>query len=85
MLPFLREWEQGMTKAFKPESAGIERRNTLRDIAEQYRTDVVGVRSRFLAGLELPPAEFINDQLKRQGASWRVGKVAGGKCDFIDV
>jgi hypothetical protein len=74
------------TKTFaRPESAGIDRRSVLRDIAEQYRTDVVGVRSRFLAGMELPPAEFINDELQRQGASWRVGKVAGGKCDFIEV
>jgi hypothetical protein len=74
------------TKIFsKPESAGGDRRNTLHDIAERYRTDVVGVRSRFLAGVELPPAEFINDELQRQGASWRVGKVAGSKCDFIEV
>ena len=68
-----------------PEASRIDRRTVLRDIAEQYRTDVVGVRSRFLAGLDLPPAEFINDELQRQGASWRVGRVAGGKCDFIEV
>jgi hypothetical protein len=68
-----------------PEAFRVDRRTVLRDIAEQYRTDVVGVRSRFLAGLDLPPAEFINDELQRQGASWRVGRVAGGKCDFIEV
>jgi hypothetical protein len=71
--------------SIKPESAGSERRDVLRNIAEQYRTDVVGVRSRFLAGMELPPAEFINDELQRQGVSWRVGKVVGGKCEFVDV
>jgi hypothetical protein len=74
------------TKVFtKPEPVGIERRNVLRDITEQYLTNVVGVRSRFLADLELPPAEFINDELQRQGALWRVGKVAGRKCDFIEI
>jgi hypothetical protein len=69
----------------RPEPAGSDRRDVLRGIAEQYRTDVVGVRSRFLAGMDLPPAEFINDELQRQGASWRVGKVAGGKCEFVEV
>ena len=74
-----------MTKVFKAEVTGIDRRAMLHDIAEQYRADVVGVRSRFLAGVELPPAEFINGELQRQGVSWRVGKVAGSKCDFIEV
>ncbi len=74
----------------KPELAGveslrIERRNTLREITEQYLDTVVGVRSRFVADLELAPAEFINGELQRQGASWRVGKVAGRKCDFIEI
>jgi hypothetical protein len=73
------------TRTSGPEASRVDRRTVLRDIAEQYRTDVVGVRSRFLAGLDLPPAEFINDELQRQGASWRVGRVAGGKCDFIEV
>jgi hypothetical protein len=63
----------------------VQRRAVLNDITEQYSETVVGIRGRFLFGRGLPPADFINTELERLGASWRVRNVAGERCEFVDI
>ncbi len=54
-----------------------ERQGVLEDIRARYMDEVVGVRGRF--GVQLtPPAEFVNAQLERLGADWRVTPAARG-------
>ena len=71
------------SKAPQPDYA--IRRAVLDDIRSQYLTNVVGVRSRFAAGIGLPPADYINQELMRLGLSWRVGAVHGGRCEFRNI
>lgn len=47
-------------------------REVLAEIEDHFRSTVVGVKSRFLAGLHRAPADFINDELQRRGEAWRV-------------
>jgi hypothetical protein len=71
--------------AKRADDTWAQRRAVLSDITEQYSETVVGIRGRFLVGHGLPPAEFINTELERMGAGWRVRNVAGEKCEFVDL
>jgi hypothetical protein len=53
-------------------SSQAARRRLLEDIADYYRETVVGVRSRFMAGMAQPPLAFVNRELERRGEGWRV-------------
>lgn len=48
------------------------KREVLFEIEEEFRSTVVGVKSRFLANLYRPPADYINTELQRRGEAWRV-------------
>jgi hypothetical protein len=52
------------------------KREVLCEIEEEFRSNVVGVRSRFLANLYRPPADYINEELQRRGEAWRVDDAA---------
>jgi hypothetical protein len=52
------------------------KREVLFEIEEEFRSTVVGVRSRFLASLHRPPADYINGELQRRGEAWRVDDAA---------
>jgi hypothetical protein len=36
-------------------------------------------------GVEFAPATFLNAELERQGATWRVGNIKGNDIEFFDV
>jgi hypothetical protein len=48
------------------------KREVLFEIEEEFRATVVGVKSRFLASLHRPPADYVNSELQRRGEAWRV-------------
>lgn len=54
-----------------------ERRSVLETIQRRYMDEVVGVRGRFALRLD-PPADFVNAQLERLGADWRVTPASRG-------
>ena len=62
------------TGRFVPMDA--RQREILFEIEEHFRSTVVGVKSRFLAGLHRPPSDFINSELQRRGEAWRVDDAA---------
>ncbi|MEG8024094.1 hypothetical protein QP162_05930 [Sphingomonas aurantiaca] len=59
-----------------------ERAEALRQITRLYILSNDGISSRMMAGLELPPAEFINGELERQNAKWRVTNVKGASAEI---
>jgi hypothetical protein len=71
--------------AKRTDDTWTQRQAVLSDVAEQYLETVVGVRSRFLVGRALPPADFINTELERRGVNWRVRNVAGERCEFLEI
>ena len=54
-----------------------KRQGVLEDIRARYMDEVVGVRGRFALRLD-PPADFVNAQLERLGADWRVQAASRG-------
>lgn len=59
-----------------------ERAEALRQITKLYILSNDGISSRMMAGLELPPASFINGELERQNAKWRVRNVKDGSAEI---
>jgi len=53
----------------------------LRQLTNLYIREHDGISSRMLAGLELPAPDFLNAELARMGANWRVRKVNGGEAE----
>ena len=52
------------------------KREVLFEIEEEFRSTVVGVKSRFLANLHRPPVDYSNGELQRRGEAWRVDNSA---------
>jgi hypothetical protein len=48
----------------------------IREIERHYSHSVVGVQGRFAAWVK-PPVDFINRELERSGAGWRVRETGG--------
>jgi hypothetical protein len=57
-------------------SVDARKREVLFEIEEEFRATVVGVKSRFLAGMHRAPADYINTELQRRGEVWRVDNSA---------
>jgi len=62
-----------------------QRGPVLRQITQLYILSHDGISPRMMAGMELPPEEFINAELERQGATWRVRNVNGETADTYDI
>ncbi len=62
-----------------------ERTDILRQLTNLYMLTHDGISSRMMAGMELPPANFLNAELERQGANWRVKEVVDAKAHIVDL
>jgi hypothetical protein len=63
---------------------GERRHEVLRHLTELYVARGKDVSPRMRSGLELAPASFLNAELKRQGAKWRVD-VGGSDLEFVEI
>lgn len=57
-------------------SQGASAHDLIQEIERRYSHSVVGIQGRFAAWVK-PPVEFINQELERSGASWRVRESRG--------
>jgi hypothetical protein len=64
---------------------GDRREEVLRRLTEVYVSRGKEVSERMRGGLELAPVPFLNSELERQGAKWRVGTDGGAKLEYFDV
>lgn len=60
----------------------VEKVEALKQITRLYILNNDGISSRMMAGLELPPADFINTELRRQNAKWRVRNVKDDNAEI---
>ena len=61
------------------------RSDILRRITQLYVFEHDGISPGILAGSELPPESFINDQLAKMGEPWRVRNIQGAVAESYDV
>lgn len=67
------------------DSLGDQRMTRLMAATKQYVADHPEVGEAMRAGRELAPADFLNEELKREGAKWRVRDVRGLSAKIYDV
>ena len=61
------------------------RAGVLRQLTQLFILSSDGISSRMMAGMELPPAEFLNAELARMGERWRVRNVEGAGAETYDA
>ncbi len=59
-------------------------KSTIAQLASFYIASHDGISSAMLAGMELPPEQWLNAELERCGQTWRVRNVQGDKYDIVD-
>lgn len=64
---------------------GDRRRAIIRQLTQLYVSRNADASSRMVAGLEAAPATFLNQELVRQGAKWRVDKGSAGDIEIFDI
>lgn len=64
---------------------GDRRNAVLRDITVLYVERGKDVSPEMRSGAEFAPMAFLNAELKRQDAKWRVGSVNGPRAEFFEV
>jgi len=69
----------------RKESEGTRRAELLRKITSKYMLDHDGISSAMMAGLELAPANYLNDSLKKLGEKWRVHSVEGPNAEIEEA
>lgn len=57
----------------------------IRQLTQLYILSHDGISSRMMAGMELPPSGFLNQELERKGEKWRVQSVNDDKAVTYDV
>lgn len=57
----------------------------LRQLTNLYMFSHDNITARMAAGTELPPVAFLNAELAREGAAWRVRKVIGANAETYDL
>jgi hypothetical protein len=61
------------------------RRDFLGALTRNYILSHDGISSEMMAGLELPPQDWLNDQLEKYGKPWRVRTGKGPAFETYDV
>lgn len=61
------------------------RRELLNKITQLYIASNDGISSEMMAGLEFPPAEYLNAELEKLGESWRIKATGPGKVEIYDL
>ncbi|HKX79468.1 MAG TPA: hypothetical protein VJM34_13190 [Novosphingobium sp.] len=80
------DWLSGTSaKAVVPATLGGLRDAKLAELSRLFVSRDVGVSAGMRAGSELAPVGFLNGQLERQGANWRVRGTTGLKADIYEI
>jgi hypothetical protein len=69
----------------RTEVEGTRRAALLRKITSKYMLDHDGISSAMMAGLELAPANYLNDGLEKLGEKWRVRSVDGPNAEIEEA
>lgn len=64
---------------------GDRRQAIIRQLTKLFISRNRDASPRMIAGLEAAPAAFLNEELKRQGAKWRVNKSSKGDIEMYDI
>ncbi|ESX78839.1 MULTISPECIES: hypothetical protein [unclassified Mesorhizobium] len=56
----------------------------VRQFAGLYVLSHDGITSRMMAGLELPPAKWLNTELANAGHNWRVRNISGSNFEMVE-
>lgn len=62
-----------------------QRGAVLGQLTQLYVLGHDGITPRMAAGMELPPVEFLNAELEKQHATWRVSATDGPRASFYDL
>lgn len=54
-------------------------------LTAEYQHSHQNLSRRMLAGLELPPAEWINAELEKLDEPWRVRNIRGRNCEIYEI
>ncbi len=57
----------------------------LRRLTDLYKLSHDNISSEMMAGLEYPPAEYLNGELAKRGERWRVKEAGPGKVEIYDL
>ena len=68
-----------------PQAVANERVAVLRQLTQLYIASHDDITSRMMVGMEFPSAEWLNGELDRQGAKWRVKSVNGTNAETYDI
>jgi hypothetical protein len=61
-----------------------DRKGFLSQLVHNYMLSHDGISPDMASGLELPPAQWLNSQLKKYGKSWRVRNIHGPNYEIYD-
>lgn len=68
----------------RSQTESARRRNLIAKLANLYIASHDGISGKLLAGLELPPLNWLNDNLAQQGEAWRVAEVQGDRYSTVE-
>ncbi len=98
LVGFATDWQFGLGSSKSPlqehaaeapvpagATVGDHRNRHLKDLTRLYVSRNSDSPSRMKDGQELAPAEFLNDELKRSGAKWRVRNSNGATAETYDI
>lgn len=80
-----RQAREAPMRVDTPDDKRGERAQMLTRLTQLYINSHDGITSEMMSGLELPPAEWLNAQLERYGADWRVRSTRGPNADIYGV
>ena len=66
-------------------SRSEQRGAVLSQLTQLYILGHGGITPRMAAGMELPPADFLNGELEKQHAAWRVRRTDGPNAETYEV
>jgi hypothetical protein len=77
--------DPGQIAVARPGTVGGHRAALLREITAEYAAAEAGVSPKIASGDQLAPEAFLNKELERRGAKWRVRDVNGIEADIYLV
>jgi hypothetical protein len=66
-------------------SPAQQRGAILTQLTQLYLASHDGITPRMMAGMELPPVDFMNAELEKQHATWRVSSTDGAQASTYEL
>lgn len=81
----LENFRQAIVGAAVARDESRYRNDLIHRLTLQFMASHDGVSSRMMAGLELPPIEFLNLELERMKEPWRIKSIKGSYAETLDI